>query len=540
MAGKLFSSHTIRRFTSVHSWIGIACGVALFIAFYGGALTMYERDIDRWANPATRHASGTLAQIDAFVTELAGKREVSGDLDIDLGDDGNGPLRATIFAMGDGQFSESIVAMSADGHASTQAKPSSVGRLINEIHFSLGIPGTAGYTFLGLVSVAYGLALVTGLIIHLPHLVRDLFSLKRSASLKKMWTDAHNVIGVLSLPFHLMFAFTATLLCILPVMSEATVHVMATDAPYEQYQRHSDEGGHGRGGRADGKGQPTSAVMLSPARLLFLATNAAPELRMTRLTYQGYGTSAAVATVQGVRFGSPMPNGAVTLSAETGEVHSVRVPGLWQGTDALNELYVHLHEGDFGGEVLRATYFILGLAGSFLFYSGNLLWIETRRKRRVDAQPTRTRLIAQVTVGACLGCCLGVGGALLAARATDLPGVTEAWEGRAYFVIFFASIAWCLLRHPVRGAVDILRLSAATYLLLPVADMTLTGWRRGLGGVPADLVAVKMDIIFLAIGMSFLATARATRRRGMTGQPNSVWYIADPSAKPGARHASSR
>ncbi|WP_313759694.1 PepSY-associated TM helix domain-containing protein, partial [Diaphorobacter nitroreducens] len=39
-----------------------------------------------------------------------------------------------------------------------------------------------------------------------------------------------------------------------------------------------------------------------------------------------------------------------------------------------------LHMASFGGTAVLWLYFLLGLAGAWLFYSGNLLWVETRRK----------------------------------------------------------------------------------------------------------------------------------------------------------------
>src|SRR3546814_147295 len=62
--------------------------------------------------------------------------------------------------------------------------------------------------FRSLVSLLYGLALLSGVVIHLPKLLQNLFALRPGRNLKQFWQDAHNVIGVLSLPMHVMFAIT--------------------------------------------------------------------------------------------------------------------------------------------------------------------------------------------------------------------------------------------------------------------------------------------------------------------------------------------
>ncbi|MFC6805576.1 PepSY domain-containing protein [Methylophaga thalassica] len=41
----------IRTYKSLHTWVGIISGMALFIAFYAGALTIFKEPISHWATP---------------------------------------------------------------------------------------------------------------------------------------------------------------------------------------------------------------------------------------------------------------------------------------------------------------------------------------------------------------------------------------------------------------------------------------------------------------------------------------------------------
>ena len=54
-----------------------------------------------------------------------------------------------------------------------------------------------------------------------------------------------------------------------------------------------------------------------------------------------------------------------------------------------------LHYGTFGHQPVKWLYSLPGMAGAFLFYSDNPLWIEARRKRHSDPQPGKTWLLAQ-------------------------------------------------------------------------------------------------------------------------------------------------
>ncbi len=44
-------SDIIRVYKTVHTWTGIVAGLALFIAFYAGAVTMFKDTLDEWVTP---------------------------------------------------------------------------------------------------------------------------------------------------------------------------------------------------------------------------------------------------------------------------------------------------------------------------------------------------------------------------------------------------------------------------------------------------------------------------------------------------------
>ena len=46
-----FSSLTLRTFTTVHTWVGLVAGFALFVAFYAGAITVFHHDLPLWQSP---------------------------------------------------------------------------------------------------------------------------------------------------------------------------------------------------------------------------------------------------------------------------------------------------------------------------------------------------------------------------------------------------------------------------------------------------------------------------------------------------------
>ena len=44
----------VKMYKEIHGWVGIVSGLALFVAFYAGAITMFEEPLQRWASPQSR------------------------------------------------------------------------------------------------------------------------------------------------------------------------------------------------------------------------------------------------------------------------------------------------------------------------------------------------------------------------------------------------------------------------------------------------------------------------------------------------------
>src|SRR5690606_7961029 len=169
--------------------------------------------------------------------------------------------------------------------------------------------------------------------------------------------------------------------------------------------------------------------------------------------------------------------------------------------------------------------------GAFLFYSGNLLWIESRRRRAqnngLPAQRTSVRIMSALTVGVCLGCIAGISASLVAGKwLHGHVASLNTWHVIVYYAVFFLSIAWAFLRGASRGAVELLWLCAVATAAIPFTS--LTGWLAPASGLWANTSSSATAVdIGAVLGAACLAwMARATRRRQQHGQPDSVWALA--------------
>ncbi|MDB5970194.1 MAG: hypothetical protein JWQ90_2644 [Hydrocarboniphaga sp.] len=515
-----FGARTLRTYKQVHTWAGLLAGFALFIAFYAGAITMFYDELHQWADPTLRHVGRqSLADAQQLLDDVVTRYPKSrSNLTVLL----QGPETARSYAYWfesiDGRFSYRNLsvpgAASYDGEAEAR---SGFPDLVYRLHYTLGLPTMFGLYLMGLICVIYALALVSGLIIHLPNLLSDLFALRIGKNLKQLWQDVHNVIGVLSLPFHLMYAYTGALLCttfvILSVFNSlvfdgkagtAMQRVTAFSIPRSL------------------SGQP--AAMLPLSALIDSAVAAVPALQPMQVRIERYGDSSAMAMVQGKLPGAFMRDVMVLMDADSGRILKQRKPGerepYWSAQGGLTAF----HYGQYGGPVLKFVYCMLGLAGSFLFYSGNLLWLESRRKRREPGQARHHRVFAGFAVGVPLGCVLGIGLAGVATLALPESLAHHAlWESRAYYAGFFAALLWALARPPIRAAIELSWACALVMIALPLIDAVVTGDHLLRSALQGLWPVFGVDLIALLIGLAFIAMARAASRRAALGDPNSVW-----------------
>ncbi len=131
-------------------------------------------------------------------------------------------------------------------------------------------------------------------------------------------------------------------------------------------------------------------------------------------------------------------------------------------------------------------YFFFGLSGAFLFYSGNLLWVEKRRKNQNRHQPDvrqtlSTRLMASATVGVCLGSVAGVCLTLVAGKWLHAAANINTTYLAVYYTVFLASLAWAFWRGAARAAVHLLALCALAAAAIPLTSaaavlMPSLGW----------------------------------------------------------------
>ena len=523
-------STTLRLYQTLHTWVGLMAGWALFIAFFAGSLTVFHEELHAWQNPLRAHHAAVAskpADVDHFVNALVRTHPAAAASAYVIFPNEGEPEFSAYWQNSKGDWQMTTGSGLAAGKTSSKdlsIEPSKgeLANFLNRLHYSLGLEEPGMY-FMGVISVLYGVALISGVLLHLPRLKKDLLAVRPGRNLKRFWMDVHNVLGLFSLPFHLIFAITAPVLC-LSVVLMAVFNTMALKGKmFDAVPRVTTAAGTVVAAGFSTRGP---APMLPAEQLLARAREvAAPNFTVKSIHYQHIGDANAVAEVRGSSTRAVGDYGSVAIHAaanqpDSGKLVGNQTPDTRDANHALYSLVYGLHFGTYGDIALRLAYLVMGLAGAFVFYSGNLLWIESRRKQRKTDQPRAHLLLARATVGVCIGCCVGVMATFPAALLWP-----ERSVGVTYYSAFFAAIAWAMLRPPARGAVELLSAAAIAAVLAPITNAVVTGdhlWRTIARG---DWMVAGFDLGALALACGFVGLARATLRRARHGAPDSVWAM---------------
>ncbi|HTF98316.1 MAG TPA: PepSY-associated TM helix domain-containing protein [Cellvibrio sp.] len=519
----------LKIYKTLHTWVGLIAGMALFIAFYAGALTMFKEPLSRWATPeqwGAQHWPSENQLPDLIKQLITTQPDAAKSFTLHLQQQENTPAAFT-WRQGRESTLTWYANLSGDNQLEIHSyEPSAMADLIDRLHQTAGIPGdghhAVGVYVMGVISVLYILAIVSGLIILLPNLLKDFFSLRESKSPKRFWMDAHNLVGITSLPFHIVIGLTVIVFAFHDQIYDGLGKMAYGDRPL--FARPAD---------APTPSQYTLEQLLPPDQLVAKVKNIAPGFIPRELMYNGVLSARASVRIAG-EDPEHMLRGAnrgfVSLDPYTGEITDKDyLPGHESGWVNIVITFFALHFGSYGGDPIRWIYFFLGLGGAFVFYTGNLLWVESRRRRQrphgeTVQQARNTRFMAAATVGVCWGCIAGISSAMVAGKWLYPVGTpVNDWYIWVYYSVFLASVAWAFFRGAGRAAVELLWLCSLSTLAIPITALLALlipnspAWFH----TSADLLLVELTAL-VAAGI-FAHMAIKTRRRLENAAPDSVW-----------------
>ncbi|MCY1338146.1 PepSY-associated TM region [compost metagenome] len=514
----------------LHTWGGLwACWV-LFAIFLTGSLGVFDEAISRWMKPHLPQAQAVTSLDDgvdrpravrlgqAWLTEHAPKGHFWG---IGLPNDTDKAIRL-FWEDGKEQFQQArLDAQTGAKLAATAERDSEGGHHFVHMHFEFHA-GTAGIWLVGFFTMAFLVALVSGIIIH-KRIFKDFFTFRPGKG-QRSWLDAHNALSVLSLPFQLMIAYTGLATFYALYMPAAiAVHYDTPEAYFADLLTQPDH-------------RPETGVAAPVAALDALLVQAERQLQrpVSFVSIEHPGDSSAAAVLFG-RFIEKQGqysllgdgSGRVFFDAVNGAQRDVQLPGERRGGAAqdVQSVMANLHFAAFGGDAIRWLYFVCGLAGAAMLATGAILFMVKRRQRALNefgAQTARVyRLIEVLNVGTIAGLSLACVAFFWANRLIPV-GIEHRpqWEIGAFFAVWALTYGHAALRAPATAWNEQLLAGAALCLALPLLNWAVEGEQFVTYLLRGDGQRAGVELV--AIGAGLLCLLGAARVRHKARQPARV------------------
>ena len=479
--------------SGLHTWSGLLLGWLLFAITLSGTATVFRSEISGWMRPEVTAVAPPAKAIEAAVGWLARAHPKAAGWYLAAPDD----RLATVQAVFDDPAAPAgyrDIALDPSTGSPDAMRATLGGEFLYRFHFELQLPYPWGRILASAAAMLMLIALISGIIIH-ARIFKDVFTLRPGKG-KRSWLDAHNVLGVLALPFHLMITATGIVTLLTLTMPWAAMANYGQDLA-----RTFAEQSPGLVSRP-AAGTPETLAPIGP--MLAEAERRFAGGRIGRVSIANPADANSVVTVAN-HDGDQLAYRQSTVSFDGG---SGRVMGAYAESRPAQQTYAvlyGLHMGRFAPWVSRWLYFGCGLALAGTIATGLVLWLQARQ----GAAGPGHMLVARLNIGTIAGLPIAMLALLWGNRL--LPFGLAGREGAEVSVFFWAwgaAILFGFLRPVRRAWIELFWVAAAGAALLPFASFALTGrglWVAILGG---DRLFWGFDLMLFALAALFAAIAR--------------------------------
>jgi len=520
--------HPWRTFWAYHAWAGVTVGLVLHLMFVCGAVTLFLAPLKIWEEPVQHRAARATTEqspqrlFERGLAALADLPAPPRRLWMGLPQGAAGVAR---FQYADARTGAWRVGWIDPTTGAFVPEREPLATFLYHLHY-LWHPAAPQLEYLaGLLALTFLLTVVTGVLIHLKDLARQLAQFRPRAGRRVLWSDLHKVLGVMGLPFQILISYTGALLVLGPALMTALGGpVFGTDeAAISRVVWNEPPGLVAPGGPA-------------PARSLddvvAIARAAVPGFQPLAFAVQGLGREHGLIRAHGTLAGERR-SVVVLIDQSTGAVLHVDAPSTDLASHATRRWLSDVHFVYYGGTALRVVVALLALCGGATILTGNWVWLARRRARGAGGRP---HLLARLTAGVGAGSFVAIAAMFVASRVLPFDA---AGRGATEQVIFAAALAACITWALAARSIDELwwqQLGLAGLLLVSVPLWAARVSAAGLfGGGPHIATVVAVDLGILVAGAVLVVAAwalRRARRRAATvaGEPDAPDAI-EPAAE---------
>lgn len=472
----------LNRMAWLHTWLGLVLGFVLMAAFFFGALSVFDREIDRWAIPETRFDPQPMPSFDTLLQPVYAQLKPHPEDMAATQERVIGALpppetlpmaslwaytthRDPVLRIGAEFDVPNKLKDEADEHAHVHGWATidpRTGKFLADdklkigsdwfypMHYSLNWSWlTLGYWLVGLAGFAMLVALVSGVVMH-RKIFREFFTFRPWKRTQRSALDLHNLTGVVALPFHFFFAFTG-----LVIFAGSLYFPVSHTLLKPLHKQHEvQEAEHtGLPHEPAGITAPLASVdaMVAEAKRRWAARDMPGEVGFLKIEHLG----DANGYVSLYRAGSDqvaLVGQAIHFKASSGEVLREEPPPSPVGS--INEFLTGLHLQHFEHWTLRWLYVLGGLLGCVCIATGFIFFVEKRKRKHAETGSQGSRIVDALAVTTVTGMLIATIGMLVMNRLlpAEMAGKGE-WEKLAFWGFWILALGHALVRsRPVAQA----------------------------------------------------------------------------------------
>lgn len=511
-----------QRMGELHTWCGVLFGNLLFTIFLMGTLSVFDREIDRWAQPHTRlpaQAAGEVSSLDQalpYLSRLAPERAAFWQIY---------PPSERVPTLRLGWSGENIERGYRDLNPFNAALLPEQGaplgtQLFYPFHHSLHLKWLdLGEWLVGLAAMAMLVGVVSGVATH-RRIFKDFFTFRPRKPLQRSALDLHNVTAVFALPFLFLVPLSGLIIFAATYLQPAIAWVYGpergvyTQEALSRYSRAPAKAALSHRASLDG--------MAARARAHWAASGQPGEvgLVIVRRPRDAHAV-VEVRRASGARVG--LEQGTQYFDAASGALlHAEALPT----ASRVQRFIVGMHLIQFDHWTLRWLYFVLGLGGCMMLATGNIVWVQKRAQRHARLGRPGANWLQALTLAAVCGPLLASTGVML------LNGLPHAWwtfgaspllaSMRWFFSLWSASLLHAVvmrdgMRHVAQQCMA-LAVTAGTAIAANVlfhGGSAVAPWP---GAHPAAL-GVNMGLLLVAAGATLMARRQLRSERASRPEP---------------------
>ena len=452
----------------LHTWFGLVLGFVLMAVFFFGSLSVFDREIDRWAIPSTRFEPQPMPSFDRMLLPVFQDMKPSAQSIEQARSRVSGPMADSfpvVKSWGASTTHRDPVLSLFSSYELPNAKDpeDSVfgdrtidprnGRLLPDDHLKIGSQffyplhyslhlewKNLGYFIVGFSALVMLVALVSGVVMH-RKIFRELFTFRPRKHTQRSTLDLHNLTGVVALPFHFIFAFSGLVIF-------GSIYFPITDTQLKPlHDLHEKHEAMETGLPHDRAGVPGTLAsvdaMGAEAKRRWAAKDMAGDVGFLSVQHVGdansyvsvyrAGTDRIALTGEGIHF-----------KASTGEV--LREDPPLTPVASVNTFLTGLHLQHFRHWLLRWLYVLGGLSGCACIATGFVFFVEKRKRQHAKQERGGARWVDAFAVTTVTGMLVATLAMLIGNRLLpdDLPARGD-WEKYIFcgaWLLAFAHAIW--------------------------------------------------------------------------------------------------